>query len=409
MRWYPGPGVCFRRARESDPEARNMTVRTSPQCANPGAFTAAHPLEMIPVFRRIPQSTGRDLVYTLIWNQLFALAFTLLNVAFDPAVSFGRAFFATSVIANCIGFIIHFEFLAGDRLLPGIHSGGLAARTIYYSVLPIFGVFAGYAIATSLLHIDDLRNWVFSPRGALMVAVFSVAISSVLLMIFIPRERAARLTVEVAQEKARVAAAEKQATLAQLKLLEAQVEPHFLYNTLANVVSLVDRDPATAKAMIERLIALLRGAAAAAGAGEVTLAAQIDHLRAYLDLIALRMGGRLVYRIDVPSALGGIRLPPLVLQPLVENAIRHGLEPKIGGGEVAIAAHRESGELVLTVADDGVGFAATKAVGAGGGLGLSNLRERLAAVYGGGASLIVEDNRPTGARITLRLPGSAAP
>src|SRR5262249_30929900 len=196
--------------------------------------------------------------------------------------------------------------------------------------------------------------------GALVVAVFSLAISTLMLMIFIPRERAARLAAQVEQEKARVSAAEKEATLAQLKLLEAQVEPHFLYNTLANVVSLIDTQPATAKTMVERLIALLRGAATAAGEGEVTLAAQVEHLQAYLDLIARRMGGSRAYGFEVPASPASLRLPPLVLQPLVENAIRHGLEPKVGGGEVAIAACSVCGLLELTVADNGVGFAATK-------------------------------------------------
>jgi sensor histidine kinase YesM len=153
----------------------------------------------------------------------------------------------------------------------------------------------------------------------------------------------------------------------------------------------------------------LRGAAAAAGEGEVTLAAQVEHLRAYLDLMALRMGGRLAYRIDVPAPLAGLSLPPLVLQPLVENAIRHGLEPKVGGGEVAIAACCACGLLELTVADNGVGFAATNATAECCGLGLANLRERLAALYGGSASVVVEDNEPTGARVTLRLPVPATP
>ena len=237
-------------------------------------------------------------------------------------------------------------------------------------------------------------------------------VSGVLLSIFIPRERAARLQADVEREQARVSVAEKQATLAQLKLLEAQVEPHFLYNTLANVVSLIDTEPATAKAMIQRLIALLRSAAAEAGTSNATLASRVEHLRAYLELIALRMGGRLVFRIDVPPALAGVAVPPLLLQPLVENAIRHGLEPKVGGGSVAVAARRIGDMLELTVVDDGVGFAATKATIAarakGDGLGLANLRARLATIYGGAASVLIEDNVPQGSRITLRLPLAAS-
>jgi signal transduction histidine kinase len=368
-----------------------------------------HPLELFPIFRRIPRSIARDLVYTVIWNELFAVFFTALDLMFDPHETLLGAFWAISVFANCIGLLIHLEFMVCDRLFPGIHSRSMTLRVAYYTILPIFGVFAGYWAATSLLHFQSMQTWVFSPRGALTIGTVSLLISCFLLMIFIPRERAARLQAEIGREQGRVLAAEKQATLAQLKLLEAQVEPHFLYNTLANVVSLIDTDPATAKAMIDRLIAMLRGAAAAAGTTDATLAAQIEHLRAYLELMALRMGGRLAFSFEIPQELASLRVPQLLLQPLVENAIRHGLEPKISGGGITVAARREGNSLLLVVADTGAGFRETRSDAAPeGGLGLRNLRERLAALFGNDGSLLVEDNQPAGSRITLRMPLPAA-
>jgi signal transduction histidine kinase len=371
--------------------------------------TGGHPLEMFSLFRRIPRSFARDLVYTLIWNTLIAAVFTLFALVFDPRDSFAAMAWTTFVIANCIGYLIHLEFVLGDRIFPGIHGRGLALRTAYYSTLPLFGVFAGYWLATELLHLGAFRAWVFSPRGALSIGALSLLISGLLLAIFIPRERAARVQAAFERERARVAAAEKQATQAQLKLLEAQVEPHFLYNTLANVVSLIDADPATAKRMLDRLIALLRGAAVAAGAADTTLAAQIEHLRAYLELMALRMGGRLTFRLDLPADLAAVHVPPLLLQPLVENAIRHGLEPTVGGGEVTVTARRAGDILELIVADTGAGFRATRVENSkGSGLGLSNLRERLAAQFGVAATLVVEDNAPAGARVTLRIPLASA-
>jgi sensor histidine kinase YesM len=180
------------------------------------------------------------------------------------------------------------------------------------------------------------------------------------------------------------------------------VEPHFLYNTLAHVVSLVDTEPAVAKRMLDRLIVLLRATASAAG-GTSTLGAQVELLRAYLELIALRMGARLAWAIDVPGDLAGLAVPPMLLQPVVENAIKHGLEPKIDGGRIDIAAHREGDRLVLVVTDSGLGIRATRDP-ASTGLGLPNLRARLAALYGAAGSLAIADHAPTGTRVVITIP-----
>jgi LytS/YehU family sensor histidine kinase len=129
-------------------------------------------------------------------------------------------------------------------------------------------------------------------------------------------------------------------------------------------------------------------------------------LRAYLDLIVLRMGSRLSYRVEVPVDLAALTLPPMLLQPLVENAIKHGLEPKVAGGSVTVAARRDGKQLRLTVADDGSGFPATRTEAAR-GLGLANLRERLASLYGDRAQMTIEDSRP-GTSVTLSLPIDAS-
>lgn len=370
--------------------------------------TSGHPLEMFPVFRRIPRSITRDIVYTLIWNTLFTVVFTVLNILFVPADPLADVLWSTFVFANCIGFIIHFEFAICDRLYPGVRRHGTAIRAAYVSLLAVVGVFAGYWIATEILHYPVMQNWIFSPRGIFAIGGIALLISTVLLMIFIPRERAARMEAAFERERSRVVAAERETTLARFKLLEAQVEPHFLYNTLANVVSLVDSNPATAKKMLERLIALLRGAAAAAGTAETTLSDQVEHLRAYLELMALRMGGRLTFRLDVPPDLEELALPPLLLQPLVENAIKHGLEPKVEGGKVTVTASRRGEFVLLVVADSGVGFRDVRVrFGEEGGVGLANVRARLAALYGAAASIAIEEDLPCGTRVTMRLPVAA--
>ena len=366
-----------------------------------------HPLEVIPVFRRWRQGFWRDMIYTAIWNTAFALVISAFWYVFDPAVPVSRMLKANFIIAQCIGFMIALLFAVTLPLKIVTAHNSFVVRAIYFSAVPMVGIYMGYWMASLILGWTDLQALLMTLRGALGIALFSVIISGILIAVLLPRERAARAQVRIAQEEARVAAAEKETAVARMQLLEAQVEPHFLYNTMAHVVSLVDAEPATAKRMLERLIALLRSAAAA-GNGGGTLQAQVDHLRAYLDILALRMGPRLNWTIDVSPELGALPLPPMVLQPVVENAIKHGLEPKVDGGNVSVAARCDGGRLLLTVTDTGLGFSERRA-GDSTGLGLANLRSRLATVFGAGATLTIEDHAPAGTRVTIALPLPAAP
>ncbi|MDQ6923322.1 MAG: histidine kinase [Pseudomonadota bacterium] len=364
---------------------------------------SGHPLEAIPFFRRIRPFPGRSIVFGLIWNALFAAVFSVFWLLFDPHVSILRVVWVNLVVANCIGFFIQGGFVLGHRLVGRwLLGASFAARSFYYSSVSVIGVFAGYALGSALLDWPQLWNSVFSPQGATSILLISVIISATLAAIFFARERQAKAETEFQRERARGEAAEKQIRVAQLQLLEAQIEPHFLYNTLANVISLIDAEPATAKHMIERLIDYLRRAALVAGGADATLGRQVELLRAYLDLIVLRMGSRLSYRIDVPPELAALPLPPMLLQPVVENAIKHGLEPKIAGGEVSVTARRQGDRLLLEVTDDGLGVRATRAAGST-GLGLANLRERLSTMHGVHATLAIEDRQP-GTRVTIDLP-----
>jgi sensor histidine kinase YesM len=366
-----------------------------------------HPLEMIPIFRRWPRSFTRDVVYTGIWNTLFAIGFTVFALWFDNRPPLLDLFRTNFVFAQCIGYPIHGLFALGDRLFPDIHRRGMLIRTIYYSALPILGVMAGYLLGTYIIGLPQFRGWLMTTRGIMSVVALSLVITAILLMIFLPRERAARAEAAMAREQAQLAAAEKEIAQARMQLLEAQIEPHFLYNTMAHVVSLVDADPATAKRMLERLIALLRSAAGGE-AGGGTLQAQVDHLRAYLDILALRMGPRLTWTLDVPADIARTPIPPMLLQPVVENAIKHGLEPKVEGGTVSVVARRDGDHVVLTVADTGLGFSEQRNSNST-GLGLANLRARLATLFGTRATLTIEDNVPEGTRVTIALPVPATP
>jgi sensor histidine kinase YesM len=363
---------------------------------------SGHPLELIAYFRRFRPGVLRNLLYTFIWNLGFIAIFVLFTLLFEPQVPLGHVLWANFVIGNCIGYLIHGGFALGRFVLPWIRQQGFAVRSAYYAAITTAGVFGGYWLGFTLLHWSDARVFMFSAQGATEIVLLSLIISAIMASIFLARERQARAEAAFQRERARVEAAEHQFHLAQLKMLQAQIEPHFLYNTLANVISLVDADPAAAKRMVARLIDYLRHAAQAGGTGEATVGRQIELLQAYLDLMALRTNARLSYRVEMGPDVAALPLPPMLLQPLVENAIRHGLEPKVAGGQVCVGARREDSLLVLTVADNGLGFRTTRADGTG-GLGLANLRARLESLYGARARMTIEDTQP-GTMVTLALP-----
>ncbi|MET0310816.1 MAG: histidine kinase [Burkholderiaceae bacterium] len=189
-----------------------------------------------------------------------------------------------------------------------------------------------------------------------------------------------------------------------LKLLETQLEPHMLFNTLANLRALIGTDPPRAQAMLDHMIAYLRATLKASRSPAHSLEAEFARLRDYLELMAVRMGPRLAYTLDLPADLAARPVPTLLLQPLVENSIKHGLEPKVGGGRIDVRARSEEGELVLEVADTGMGMGAGAMPQSGEGFGLSQVRERLATAYGARGRLDFAAAAGQGIRVTVFLP-----
>lgn len=217
------------------------------------------------------------------------------------------------------------------------------------------------------------------------------------------RERAALAALAQSRELARAQAQRREAEM-RLSVLAAQVEPHFLFNTLAGVRSAIATDPARASEMIDRLTDYLRAAIPrlrSDGGAEATLGSQVEIVRAYLGLMRARMP-RLDFAIDLPANLKALPFPPLMLISLAENAVKHGVEPKIGPARIEVAARRlDDGRLQVTVADDGAGFGSGTA---GSGLGLANIRERLAQMYGERASLELRARPEGGVAASLTLP-----
>jgi hypothetical protein len=193
---------------------------------------------------------------------------------------------------------------------------------------------------------------------------------------------------------------ERQMTEARLQTLRAQIEPHFLFNTLANIHRLYQTDSGQGRKMLANFVAYLRAALPQMRGDETTLRQEVDLARAYLDVLQVRMGERLRFRLDVPEDLGALPFPPLALSTLTENAVKHGLNPLPEGGSVEIAARIEGRKLKVEVADTGAGLRQVSGTGAG----LANLRARLAALYGETASLAIEANLPRGIRATITVP-----
>lgn len=207
------------------------------------------------------------------------------------------------------------------------------------------------------------------------------------------------------QVSVRETVTEKELTVAKLSLLHAQVEPHFLYNTLASAQLLTRSDPARADEMLGNLIMYLRHSLPRTEDVASTLGEELARARAYLDILKIRMGPSLNLSIDVPEPLLAVPFPPMMLQTLVENAIKHGLETKPGGGTVWILARTTEQGVAVTVADDGRGFSAE---GGGTGIGLRNVRERLRLAYGSAASFAIVSNFPSGVAATITVPNPFA-
>ena len=241
--------------------------------------------------------------------------------------------------------------------------------------------------------------------GAGLILLFiPLFILTIVSKFFIDRSRAAQRMADLKRKEAEYHRMSQQVTEAKLSALQAQVEPHFLYNTLASVQALTEVDPQQANAMTGHLINYLRNALPKMRESVSTVGQEVELVRAYLNILQMRMGKRLAFTIDVPPELMEAPFPPLMLPSLVENAIKHGLEPQREGGEVVISAALVDGKLVMKVADTGRGFADTP----GTGVGLTNIRERLAALYGDAAKLTLEAREPRGVVASIAVPREGA-
>ena len=377
-----------------------MTMSSHPPESAP---RGVHPLEVLAPFRRIRASPLRNLVYTFVWNCLIGLALAAAEqwLAGRPG-PFGPRLAVMLVGANVVGFLIHGALYSLRRFAPLAVSGkGWRPRLAQMAVSGI-GALLGIALMRVVLSnahpLDVLRS-----GPMITIAVYAVGTAVIIRLVLFAGERRIERETQAARQQEQIAAAGRMLAEARLRALQAQIEPHFLYNTLANVVSLIDTQPAQARRMLERFIDYLRASLAASRAESATLGGELDLVRAYLDVLGVRMGARLRYRIEADSDTRQLPIAPMLLQPLVENAIMHGIEPKMEGGEVLVRAQVIDDALCVEVSDSGMGLGHAPPR-PGGGVGLSNLRERVRQLHGPTAQLQLIENQACGVTSRLLLP-----
>lgn len=274
-------------------------------------------------------------------------------------------------------------------------------------LLVVVGVLIGFGLGSVIGHSYQSHMYPEQTDAKAPVLLFPMLItlvtSTAMSMVFYLAGKARYAQMQAEQSQ-------RQAAEAHLKLLQAQLEPHMLFNTLANLRVLISLDAPRAEQMLDHLIDYLRATLSGSRSGTHSLGAEFALLRDYLALMQIRMGERLSYQLDLPADLAEIPVPPLLLQPLVENSIRHGLEPQLAGGEITVSAQQTAdGQLRLTVTDNGRGMRPEPESASGTHFGLQQLCERLSNRYGTSATFNLIANPHGGTMACVVFPLNFAP
>ncbi len=327
------------------------------------------------------------LFYTFVFDTLIAVFLT--------AIKFGAGFVINFIISQSIGLSICTCVVIAHRFFDQV---GPFLKAVLVAAALIFGTTGGSYIGSFLSGISPAD--LFAKHSFFQLLFLGVMFGVIITYFFSSRELLAESRARIQEEKIKRLTSEKKATEANLKLLQAQIEPHFLFNTLSNVLSLLDTNPQSGKSMLIDFIQYLRASLSKIRQETATLEQEMAMIQAYLKIFKVRMGDRLTYQIDLPKHLGSIPFPPMLIQPLVENAIKHGLEPKVDGGEIFIRGIENNDHLRLEVTDTGIGFSGEHESG----VGLCNIRERLSSIYGNQGRLILEANSPRGFKAIIEVP-----
>ena len=327
------------------------------------------------------------------FNTLIAISLTYIGYGGGMSVNF--------IVSQSIGFSICVCVVAVINWFP---ASSPVSNTLIIAAAVITGALGGSFLASRLIGVPLSTSlhgeWTLLSQLLFLSLLFGSIITYFFFSFFSSREKMAQAEAFIREERIKRLTLEKETLETRLRLLQAQVEPHFLFNSLSNILSLLDTDLGKGKEMLADLTHYLRASLSLTREKTSTIGQEMELVRAYMNIFKVRMGDRLSYRIEIPDYLKERPFPPMLIQPLVENAIKHGLEPKINEGEISIRIEEKEDSLRLVVSDTGVGFNEKCPPG----FGLSNIRERLKTLFDGQGRLILEENTPCGLKAILEVP-----
>ena len=325
-------------------------------------------------------------------NLLFCTA-----IGFTVSVAVEGRIASTLLVSYSIGFSVQICIFAGIRLLvPHVKWHFVVAS------MTIIGIVVGLMVGGIIIVGRPL--FLLQENSSPLAFALLFGLLGVIGFRLLDELWAARGKLEQAERDALLR--DKALAEAELRVLQAQMEPHFLFNTLSNVISLIQTDPNRAARLLEQLTLVLRATLNRTRASDTTLGDELELVRAYLEIQAQRMDGRLQHSVSADPEIAGLRLPPLLVQPLVENAILHGIEPSIEGGTVLVTAGKAGSEVEIKVQDDGVGLDGDNSEAAG--ECITNIRERLSGAYGESGSLALTESSCGGVCVLIRIPANDA-
>jgi sensor histidine kinase YesM len=334
----------------------------------------------------------KTLPLVVVYDTLIAVFLILTGIDGSFAISL--------IMAQAYGISIYTLIVV---LLRVFNPKGKLLRSIVICIIGSgCGYLAGSLIGPLIVELCLSVKIVF-PTFAIRNVVFALTFGVVASYIFYSLAHFRTSAELIQKERFNRLASEKEALEARLRLLQAQIEPHFLFNTLSNVLSLIDTNPAQSKSMLSDLIQYLRTSLSRTLPAVTTLGQEADMIRAYLDIQKVRMGDRLSFTIELPDALNQFPFPPMLLQPIVENAVEHGLSPRVEGGTIKVKASERNSAVRIEICDTGNGFPTIEKSG----VGIANVKERIRLLYGDKGSLVIEENMPHGVRAMIEVPGNA--
>jgi sensor histidine kinase YesM len=337
---------------------------------------------------------SKDTIHSFIITAMFD---TIIAIVLTYMVLDEQHFFDVFIISQLIGLSICIcvntavHFADGNKWNVAGNVTGLVA-----------GVFIGSLLSWGFLSLFRGNDFTYFFKHVFSyVFVFGIVFGVPISYFFHSRERIIESEKQIQKEKITRLTMEKEATKTTLRLLQAQIEPHFLFNTLSNVISLFEIDIEKAKQMLIDINEYLRISLQRTRQEIITLAQELDLTRQYLEIFKIRMGNRLIYEINDQTNTSELPFPPLIIQPLVENSIKYGIEPTVSGGTITIDCWIEENILEIVITDTGKGLDedANQA-----GIGINNVNQRLENIYGSAASLILKQNHPTGIKAMIRVP-----